>query len=280
MKGEQDMEIRWIDEDAPGMRLHRRFDCLWLTFPAFDELPWLKNAFSTRFGGVSGGYFASMNLDYKGSDDPEAVKTNFSRFAEAAGFRTDEMVFSDQTHTVNVRRVGRGDRGAGLTKPLPWRDVDGLITDEPGVTLVTFYADCVPLYFVDQVRHAIGLAHAGWRGTAAGMGRSVIEAMKREFGTEPEDLLCAVGPSICQSCYEVGREVAEQFPNCYSEPNARGRFQLDLQGANQGVMAEAGVPVSRISRPGLCTCCNPDLLFSHRATGGKRGEMAAFLSMV
>ncbi len=273
------MDIKWIGNMEEGMTLHRKYDLLWLDYAPFREIPWLTHGFSTRFGGVSRGCYASMNLDRGSDDDPAAVRTNFERIASAIGFPVSSLVFARQTHTANVRKVRRSDRGSGLERPVPWTDVDGLITNAPGVTLVTVYADCVPLYFVDPINHAIGLSHSGWRGTAAGIGRVTIEAMQQEFGSEPSNMYAAIGPSICKSCYEVGEEVAKEFPNCYVTPKANGKYLLDLQGACRGVIAEAGVPLSRILMPNLCTCCNPDLFYSHRAMGKQRGEMAAFLGI-
>ena len=275
----RNMDIKWISEGGEGMTLHRKYDLLYLSVKAFDNLEWLANGFSTRFGGVSRGYFSSMNLDLHCGDDPENVRENYGRIASAIGFPLTSMVFSKQTHTANVRRVGRKDCGAGFFRANHLSDVDGLITNEPGVTLVIFTADCTPLYFVDPEHHAVGLSHSGWRGTSAKIGRATIEAMQREFGSDPSKMLAAIGPSICRNCYEVGEEVAKQFPNCYATPKGGDKYLLDLMGANQGVIADAGVPVENISMPNLCTCCNPDLFYSHRAVGKKRGEMAAFLGI-
>lgn len=271
------MDIQWIDPLEEGMRLHRVNDCLYLTFPLFDQEAWLLNAYSTRFGGVSTGIYASMDLSFGRGDDPENVKKNFRRFGAAVGFDPESIVSSAQTHTTNVVRVTQSDRGRGYSRDRGWEDVDGMITDERNVMLVTFYADCVPLYFADPVHHAIGLSHSGWRGTAAKMGEVTVRAMQEAFGTDPKDLIAGIGPSICQDCYEVSEDVARKFPNCYSVKKDNGKYQLDLPAINRGILAEAGIPVSHISMANLCTCCNPDLLFSHRATHGKRGNNAAFL---
>ena len=272
------MDIKWIDVKN-SMRLNRNGDVLYLTWPAFDALKWLKNGFSTRFGGVSEGIYATMNLGFGCGDDKEKVRENFARIARAIGFNEENCVLSHQTHTANVRRVGREDAGRGITRSLGWTDVDGLITDEPDIVLTTFYADCVPLYFVDPEHRAIGLSHSGWRGTAKGMARVTIEAMQREFGSDPAKMLAAIGPSVCKDCYEVSEDVALQFNNCYYVPKGKGKYLLDLHGANRGLIIDAGIPKEQVFLPNLCTNCNPDLLFSHRATGGKRGSLAAFLTI-
>ena len=168
-----------------------------------------------------------------------------------------------------------------------FHDVDGMITDEPQVTLATFYADCVPLYFIDPVHRAIGLSHSGWRGTKDKMGKVTVEAMTEAFGTEPKELIAAIGPSICQECYEVSEDVIEAFSETFdSEKHHRlfyrkenGKYQLNLWEANRLVMLEAGILEEHIQMPNLCTCCNPKLLFSHRASQGKRGNLGAFLML-
>ena len=148
-----------------------------------------------------------MNLSFTRGDEEAAVRENYRRLARALGAEVGQFVCSDQTHTVNVRRVTAADAGKGLTRERDYRDVDGLITDEPGLVLSTFYADCVPLYVVDPVHRAIGMSHSGWRGTAARMGAVTLSAMQEAYGTRPEDVVCAVGPSICKDCYEVSADV-------------------------------------------------------------------------
>lgn len=254
-----------------------------LAFPLLAEQEWLAHCFTTRMGGVSEGIFATLNLSFNRGDDPEAVRENFRRVSEALGVQYGDFVFSDQTHTANVRRVTRADAGNGLVREKSFFDTDGLITDEPGLVLSTFYADCVPLYFADPVHHAIGLSHSGWRGTVQQIGRVTVEAMGREFGSRPEDIICAIGPSICQDCYEVGAEVAMEFGN-YSgsgilEAKGNGKYQLDLWRANEIILRKAGVLPEHIAVTNICTCCNSTYLFSHRASKGRRGNLGAFLAI-
>ena len=259
----------------------------YFTFPAFDELPGIIHGFSSRLGGVSEGFLSSMNLSFSRGDEPERVRENFRRIAESIGFSEKDLVFSMQTHTANVRRVGREDCGRGLERPVGYCDVDGLVTNEPGVVLATFYADCVPLFFVDPVHHCIGLSHSGWRGTVGKIGKATVETMAREFGSEPGDLLAAVGPSLCQECYEVSEEVIGLFRENFAEElwpklfyrKANGHYQLNLWEANRLIFQEAGILPQHITVTDICTACNPELLFSHRASGGKRGNLAGFLEI-
>lgn len=248
----------------------------------------VKHGFSTRKGGVSTGIFSSMNLNFKRGDDPDAVLENYRRMAAALNMRVEDMVLSDQTHTTNVRVITEEDRGKGILKPQDYSDVDGMITNVPGIVLVTSYADCVPLYFVDPVRKAIGLSHSGWKGTVGHIGQKTVWKMHEVYGSEPKDIVAAIGPSICQSCYEVSDDVAETFRANFTADEAadilldkgNGKYQLDLWKANWYVLTDAGILPEHLSVTDLCTACHPDLLWSHRKTNGQRGGLSAFLSLI
>ena len=211
-----------------------------LQFPLLTECGIVKHCFTTRLGGVSEGIFESFNLSFSRGDKREFVEENYHRLSKALDVEYGSFVFSKQTHTTNVIRVGRKHAGNGI---LHTQDVDGLVTDDPKVTLVTFYADCVPLYFVDTAHHAIGLSHSGWRGTVGRMGRVTLEKMKQEFDTNPKDVLCAVGPSICQNCYEVSEDVAAAFADEFLghedeilTSKGNGKYLLNLWKANEIVL--------------------------------------------
>ena len=248
----------------------------------------VKHGFSTRKGGVSTGIFSSMNLNFKRGDDPDAVLENYCRMAAALNMRVEDMVLSDQTHTTNVRVITEEDRGKGILRPQDYSDVDGMITNVPGIVLVTSYADCVPLYFVDPVRKAIGLSHSGWKGTVGHIGQKTVWKMHEVYGSEPKDIVAAIGPSICQSCYEVSDDVAEAFRANFTADEAadilldkgNGKYQLDLWKANWYVLTDAGILPEHLSVTDLCTACHPDLLWSHRKTNGQRGGLSAFLSLI
>ncbi len=259
----------------------------YLSFPELEATGLVRHAFSTRLGGISRGEFSTMNFSFTRGDDPGHVMENYRRMAGILGVDVGRMVLSHQTHTVNVRAVTEEDAGKGIVQPRDYGDVDGLVTDIPGITLVTFYADCVPLYFVDPVHRAVGLSHSGWRGTVRRMGRATLETMHRAYGTKPEEVIAAIGPSICQDCFEVGEEVAAEFMGEFAPEHHKelfykkkdGKYQLDLWRANQVVLAEAGVRPEHIHTTDICTRCNPGLLFSHRAQGDRRGNLAAFLCL-
>ena len=278
-------EIKWHKGTESHMQIKENKGVVWLSYPAFEKFPDIVQAFSTRLGGVSQGIYSSMNLSFTREDDDAAVHENYRRFAAAVGFEAEDIVTSDQTHTANVRVITEEDRGNGITKPRQYTDVDGMITNVPGLVLATFYADCVPLYFVDPVHHAIGLSHSGWRGTVAKIGAVTVERMREEYGTDPGDIYSAIGPSICQDCYEVSEDVIQEFRTAFGRKDwdvlfyrkENGKYQLNLWEANRIIMQEAGIREEHISMPGICTCCNPEFLFSHRASHGKRGNLGAFL---
>lgn len=259
----------------------------YLSFPILEKTGLVKQGFSTKEGGVSQGKFASMNFTFTRGDNPDHVMENYRRMGKALGVKVEKMVLSYQTHTTNVRLVTEADAGKGIIKERDYMDVDGLITNVPGVTLVTFYADCVPLYFLDPVQKAIGLSHSGWRGTVNRMGAVTVKRMEKEFGSKSQDLIACIGPSICRDCYEVGSEVAGEFMKEFDQKHwqdllvdkGNGKYLLDLWKANELVLLEAGVRKENIQVTDICTHCNSDLLFSHRTTGNERGNLAAFLGL-
>lgn len=263
-------------------------EVLYLSYPLLEQTEIVKHGFSTRIGGVSEGIWGSMNLSFSRGDNESSVRENFRRMAKALGVSEDSFVFSHQTHTINVRKVTEDDKGKGIIKPLDYQDVDGLITNVPGLCLSTFYADCVPLYFVDPVHKAIGLSHSGWRGTVGKIGRVTLERMREEYDTNPNDVIAAIGPSICQDCYEVSEDVILEFQKSFSKEHwnsiyykkENGKYQLDLWKANEIVLLQSGILKENLAVTNICTCCNSKLLFSHRASAGKRGNLGAFMCLV
>ena len=292
---EIDRNEKGIDHEIPFRRKEGRSDAQrmqirgnalpLLTFPQFEEADWLCHGMTTRLGGISGDMWTSLNLSFTRGDEEAAVRENFRRVAAELGVAEDRFVFARQTHTTNVRVVTEADAGKGLTRPQDDVEVDGQITNVPGLVLSIFTADCVPLFFADPVHRAIGLSHSGWKGTAGRIGAKTLQRMQEEYGTDPADVLCGIAPSICQDCYEVSRDVAEVFAAEFAgreaevlkKGRAEDKFQLDLWAANRIIAEEAGVRPEQIVVTDVCTCCNSDLLFSHRASHGRRGNLGAFL---
>lgn len=211
----------------------------------------------------------------------EAIEENQRRIAAAIGVDPSDFTYTHQTHTTNVAVVEEKDRGGRFL------DTDGMVTNVPGICLVTFYADCVPLFFVDSVHRAIGLSHSGWRGTVGRMGQATLKLMEKQYGTDPEQVVAAIGPSICQDCYEVSGDVIEKFRETFDEAlwpelfyeKGNGKYQLNLWRANQLVLTEAGVRKEQLAVTNVCTHCNPNILFSHRSAGSARGNLSAFLAI-
>lgn len=258
----------------------------YIQFSALSKLPYIQHGFSTRLGGVSKGHLSGMNLGFGRDDNKENVIKNHEIIAEAMGFEAKNIVCSDQTHTTNVRVVTKEDCGKGIYLPKDYHDIDGLITNERDVVLVTYFADCVPLYLVDTKNKAIGLSHSGWRGTVSKMGEVTLLKMHEVYGTNPEDVIACIGPSICQDCYEISKDVAEEFKKAFPnhvhqilKEKSDDKYHLNLWKCNQIVLKEAGILTENIHMTDLCTCCNKEVLFSHRGHHGKRGNLAAFLSL-
>ncbi|MCR5216375.1 MAG: peptidoglycan editing factor PgeF [Lachnospiraceae bacterium] len=275
----------------PGIKtttLHEKGEVCYLTYDRLDGMEGLCNAFSTRLGGVSKYPFGPMNLSFTIGDDPSCVQENFRRMGEAMGVLPEQMVYSHQTHTNHVMVVGKEHLGMGILKERSFHDVDGIITNVPGVCLVTSYADCVPLYVVDPKKRVIGLSHSGWKGTVGDIGGNTVRMMESTYGCDPKDLVAAIGPSIGVECYEVSEDVAEKFRPHYSKEEQEkiilpggtpGKYQLNLQQACVYNFLHAGMELHKIILPDLCTACNSTVLHSHRKSGGRRGGMCAFFML-
>ena len=277
--------IRYKDERKIFREIEKEVP--YIEYPLLTDTKIVHHGFSTRLGGVSQGCYASMNLSFTRGDDEAAVRENYHRIAKSIGVKCENMVLSQQTHTTNVRVVTEKDKGKGIVKPLDYTDVDGMVTNIHGICLVTFYADCVPLYFVDPVQKAIGLSHSGWRGTVGKIGKETIRKMEEQYGSDPKDILAAVGPSICKDCYEVSEDVILEFQKNFKERywkdlfyrKENGKYQLDLWKANEIIFKESGILPEHIAVTNVCTHCNSEILYSHRTSGDRRGNLAAFLAL-
>lgn len=240
------------------------------------------HGFSDRVGGVSKGPYSSLNVGLHVGDEPADVIENRRRLCRALGIELETLVVGEQVHGVEVSVVTADEKGRGaltLTDVVP--GVDALVCDTPGVALFAMYADCVPVFLYDPRRRAVGLAHAGWKGTAAGIARRTVETMTDAFGCRPSDILAAVGPSIGPCCYEVCPEVAERFEG--EDPGlVRGngqRRRIDLWAANEKQLTEAGIAAGNIATARLCTRCLGETFFSHRGENGRTGRMAAVIGL-
>lgn len=241
-----------------------------------------KHCFTTRIGGVSENEFSSMNLRFNCSDKRENVIKNFDIICSEIGIDYKELVLSNQIHEDNVVRVTAKDKGNGIMYPNKFESADGLICGERGVPLVTFYADCVPLMFLDRKNGVIAMSHSGWKGTIKNIAKKTVDAFLNDYNSKAEDISVAIGPSIGVCCFEVGDEVKEIFYETFGDGvlEKHEKWHVNLQKAVYEELKNAGIPEGNITLPGICTACNSNLLFSHRASHGKRGNLAAIMELV
>lgn len=237
------------------------------------------HCFTTRFGGVSTGPFASMNLAQKLDETDENVAENYRILGAELGFAISDLVLTRQIHSNIVRVVDRGDCKGCFHRDYP--ECDALVTNTPGVALVVFTADCTPMLFHDPVTGAVGAAHAGWRGTASAIGAKVVEAMVENFGCKPENIHAAIGPNIGMCCFETDSDVPEAMLAAYGHEAEQfirkqgEKFYPDLKQINALILRRAGVQHIDISCD--CTKCNPHRFWSHRITGNLRGSQGAVI---
>lgn len=265
--------------------LNRIGDFEFFNIPTFDlaDKGNIFTFFSTRNKGVSEGYYSSLNLGIKKRDDRDNVEKNYEILCNRFNFDINSLVFSDQIHKDNIVKVDRSYAGFPYYGQKVF-DTDALITNALEVPLVTFYADCVPLYFLDPVNKAIGLAHAGWRGTILQIGLKVVKRMTEEFGTDPGELLAAIGPSIGSCCYEVGQEVYELFLSKLGKYNGwynkdNNKIRIDLKACNKLQLADTGIKTHNIYLSKFCTSCNEHYFYSHRRDNGKTGLHCAIIML-
>ena len=248
----------------------------------------IAHGFSTRYGGVSKGIFSSLNLGHARGDDRAAVEENYRRFCAAAGTDADRMVFTCQVHRDRIWTVTSADAGKGLWRARDWEadGADGLITDVPGIPLVVFSADCLPVLLYDPVRRVIGACHCGWRGTALGLAKKTADALCRQYGSRPSDLLAAIGPGISRCCFETDDDVPAAMRNALGDAAdpaidalGGGRYKVDCKAINRTWLLQAGLTEAHIEISDQCTCCQPEKFWSHRKVGQARGSLAAIIQL-
>lgn len=258
-------------------------DFKYITFPTFEKHTDLLHCFTTRKGGISEGFFESMNIGFSTGDRDENVKRNIEIMAEKLNINVENIVETNQTHTNNIKYVTDEYKGY-VFKDSPFKDVDGIYTDKRNLVLMSFHADCTPVFYYDPVKKVIALAHAGWRGTLFNItGKMVIELVNK-FDSDPKDIITAIGPSLGSCCFEVDKDVADLF---LAENKEFGKYMefknpkyhLNLWKINKYLLMKEGIKEENIELSSLCTKCNNNMFFSHRGQGGKRGLLAGILMM-
>jgi len=240
----------------------------------------IRAGFSTRYGGVSQGHYKSMNLRLASEDSPENLKENLRRFIGAIGVEENQVVFSDQVHLAEIQRVEERHKGMGITQESDFFGKDGLITNIPGICLMTFHADCIPIYFYDQKAGVVGLAHGGWKGTLNRISEKMLVEMITHYGCQKEDIQVFIGPGICQDCYQVSPQLIENFRKVFPDEafyTGRDQRYLDLKGIHKYQCLKIGLLDKQIRIDPACTHCQEDLFYSHRRSGINRGGHMAYI---
>lgn len=267
-----------------GFLKNEKDGVLWLSVPAFDRTGLCITCFSTRIGGVSSAPLESMNLGFNRGDVRENVFENYKRLGLAAGFDSEKLVAFSQIHGDGVCVATEKDAGECYLSEK--RKFDAVVTNVSGLPIATYHADCVPIFFLDPIKRAIGVAHAGWRGTAKRCPAAAIRAMVENYGCDVKNILAAIGPSIGKCCFETDGDVPEAMLESFGdvatphiEDVGNGRYRVSLSGLNLETLRECGISNDNITVDESCTCCNNSLFWSHRATAGIRGTMAAVISL-
>jgi YfiH family protein len=257
------------------------------------KFPQLKAGFSSRLGGSSVAPFESLNCGLHVADSDKAVIFNRERIAEVVGLPIDSWIYAEQVHGCEVERVTQEDMGKGIrSRETAIQAKDAFVTQSPNVCLAALFADCVPLYFYDPVHQAIGLAHAGWKGTVQQIAAVTLSVMQQDYGSEPHQVFAAIGPSIGLCCFEVNEVVMNKVWELFGrewlgdkpdkplyQVKENGKFMVNLQEINRQIMIKAGILPSHIEVTQLCTSCHTDLFFSHRKENGNTGRMVAWIGL-
>lgn len=281
--------LRQTGEEPALFRLERWMDKF--------EACGLNVGFTSRLGGVSAAPYDELNCALHVGDDANRVVENRRRIARAAGFDFAAWTCAEQVHGNRVAIVSSAERGRGRSaRDTALAAADALVTDEKNLVLVTYYADCVPLYFFDPEHQVVAMAHAGWKGTVLEIAAHVVRKLQLRYGTRPEQLLAAIGPSIGGCCYEVDERVAAEIVGLYrrgrlypaeNDPfpfglsaKENGRYDLDLKEINRQIMIKAGIDPKHIEISSWCTGCQRRWFFSHRKEDGRTGRMAGWIGIV
>ncbi|MBS7299157.1 MAG: peptidoglycan editing factor PgeF [Eubacteriales bacterium] len=260
-------------------RLVKNGNLCYYTIDAFENTGLVKHCFTTKHGGVSEGCYESLNLRMNCDDSEENIHENYRIICNELGIDVNSLVLSKQVHKTDIAGVTSADKGNGFVFENKFESADALVTNEKNVPLVTFFADCVPVFLLDTKKEVLALVHSGWRGTANGISALTVQHMIEHYGSTAEDIIAAIGPSIRKCHFEVGDEVAAEFDERFVD-RAKEKPYVDLQGCIIEQLIGCGVKRENITDSGICTCCRCDEFYSHRTTGNERGTMAAIAMLV
>ncbi len=265
------------------MNINFKDSLAYLTFKELEKYEFIKHAYSSRLGGVSKGIFKSLNLSFSCGDERELVDQNYDIFCSSLGIKKNMIAAAGQVHGNTVACVSKKDLNLSSTGFTCFENTDALITNEPGVVLATYHADCLAVYMMDPKKRIVGLAHAGWRGTVKKIACKLAEKFVSVYGSSKNNIICGLGPCIGSCCFEVSQSVLEEFkalkiPETYIPfSDKEKKLKIDLKEVNKNLLLEFGLNEENIFKSDVCTMCSKDLLFSHRATNGKRGTNGSFI---
>ena len=239
----------------------------------------VPHCFTTRLGGVSSGIFDSLNIAIKEGESEENVRQNLTILGDALGFTLEDLITTRQTHSDIVRVVTRADHAGPFHRDYP--ECDAIVTNDPGVALLIYTADCTPMLFHDPVTGAVGAAHAGWRGTASAIGPKTVRAMVDAFGCDPANIRAAIGPNIGFCHFETDADVPEALRSAFGPEvekfirKSGEKYYVNLKEINALILRWEGVRYLDISES--CTVCENTRFWSHRYTKGQRGSQGAII---
>lgn len=239
----------------------------------------IAHAFTTKCGGESSGKICGLNLGFRCGDDPVNVVRNYEHCARDMGFPYEKITAARQTHSTNIRVITEDDAGKGVSRESDIVETDGIVTNCTQIPLVIFYADCVPILLFDKECGVVAAVHSGWRGTVGRISENAIGIMRERFGTKPQNIKAAVGPSIGPCCFECGEDVAGMFASEFVSEAENGKFKVDLWKANISILKDCGLKDENIDCFNFCTSCNGDLLYSYRRDREATGRMGAFIML-
>ena len=249
-----------------------------------QKFPDLTVGFTTKNGGNSKAAFDSLNMGFHVKDTAQAVCDNREIIAEKLTFPTQNWVGAQQTHEIKIKKITKHEKGYGaMNYETAFNGIDGLYTFENNILLTLCFADCVPVYFIHRESRAIGIAHAGWKGTVGGIVAEMIRKFQSE-GIAANEISVAIGPSICENCYIVDDYVINLVHNKLEDvvilpynKISDHQYQLNLKECNRLFLIKAGVPSENIQVTKLCTSCQSEHFYSHRRDQGKTGRMISFI---
>jgi len=273
-------------DNNTGFKIETINEMMFYTINSFNKTGLVDHAFTSRIGGVSPTPYSSLNLGTKTKDSIKNVEDNFRIVSKLLNMPLEKMIMSNQVHGTNIKVVDKVDNNDKKFGFVYEEGVDGFITNLKNVTLCTFHADCVPIFYLDPIKNVVGLAHAGWKGTVNRIAGKMIELMHKTYDSSAEDILIGIGPSIGPCCFEVKDDVCGKFLEEFSNhekiirKEESNKWKIDLWKANEIVLEEKGILNRNITTSNLCTGCNKDKFFSYRKENGITGRMAALIKLV